>query len=130
MKATQPVSVRASIQTPRYRAPSSDVAPLTLQKQNCRPVPRTPEALLQVGGLRADQRGEFAVVLSTGRARKLRLKPRRCVTTYISGGWGGPFWIEHLLKTYHGAQCRMTHQRPLAGQLAKMTKCPCVPFTE
>ncbi|KAJ1067345.1 hypothetical protein K5549_010463 [Capra hircus] len=45
-------------------------------KQNARPVPKTPEALLQVGGLRADQRGEFAVVLSTGKARKPRPKHR------------------------------------------------------
>lgn len=82
MKATQPVGVRASIRTPRYRAPSSDAAPLTLQKQNPRPEPRTPEALPQVGGLRADQRGEFAEVLSTGRARELRLK----LPTFQEGG--------------------------------------------
>ena len=76
MEAAQPVGVRASIQTPRHRPASSDAAPLTLQKQNARPVPKTPEALLQVGGLRADQRGEFAVVLSTGKARKPRPKHR------------------------------------------------------
>ena len=71
--------VRASIHTPRCRPPSSDAALLTLQTQNPGPVPRTPEALLQVGGLRADQRGEFTVVLSTGRAQKPRPKQRHCV---------------------------------------------------
>lgn len=82
--------------------------PWTLQKQNARPVPKTPEALLQVGGLRADQRGEFAVVLSTGKARS-RGQSRGAVLYRLHlrrVGWPQPFWIEHLLKTHHGAQCR------------------------
>ena len=85
VKAAQPVGVQAGIRTPRYRPPSSDIAPLTLQKQNPRPVPRTAEALLEVGGPRVDQRGEFALVQSLGRAQKPRLKQGGCVTTCISG---------------------------------------------
>lgn len=66
VKAIQPVGV--SIRTPGSGAPLCDKTPLTLQKQNSRPALRTPEALLEVEGPWVDQRGEYIVVLSIGRA--------------------------------------------------------------
>ena len=74
VKAIQPVGVNARVWTPITGPPSHDKTPLTLQKQNSRLMPRTPETLLEVGGPRVDPRGESAAVLSVGRAQAEAVK--------------------------------------------------------